>query len=233
MIIVLVEDEPLVAQRLARLTREILGPKLTRLTVKASLPEAMSHLSEHRIDLLLLDLSLHGRDGFELLKLAVSGSFQTIVVTAHDDRAVEAFEYGVLDFLAKPVGRERLARALDRFARLEEKNPFPSRYVAVRKQDKLLLIEVDRIRYIRGAGIYSELRLVDGTAEIHDKSLQGLDAVLPPSFVRVHKSFLVDIRRVVSLSARGGSRYGLRLDSGEALPVGRAYYRAVKAALRR
>ena len=92
MIVVIVEDEPLIANRIERLTKEILDKKLTKIMVKNSLQEARHYLFEHPTDLLLLDLNLHGKDGFELLKLAVSGSFQTIIISAHTDKALEVIK---------------------------------------------------------------------------------------------------------------------------------------------
>ncbi len=66
------------------------------------------------IDVLFLDLNLNGKDGFDLLKTSVSGAFHVIIISAHTEQALKAFEYGVLDFVGKPFNKERLARALDR-----------------------------------------------------------------------------------------------------------------------
>jgi two-component system response regulator LytT len=229
MIVAVVEDEPLVARRIERLTREILQEKLTKIVVKNSLPEAMQYVFRHPIDLLLLDLNLHGKDGFELLKQAVSGSFHTIIISAHTDKAVEAFEYGVLDFLGKPFTRERLSKALSRFDDAESKNIHPAKYIAVRKSGKLLLIHTEQINFIRGAGIYSEIVLKNGTVELHDKSLNRLNAVLSSNFIRTHKSYIVNLRNVISFSTLGGSKYTVELHTGEVLPVSRTKYKKVKA----
>ncbi|MFC1493134.1 LytR/AlgR family response regulator transcription factor [candidate division KSB1 bacterium] len=228
MIIVIAEDEPLVAERIERLTKEILKEKLTKILVKNSLPDAMDYIFEHPVDLLLLDLNLHGKDGFELLKHAVSGSFHTIIISAHTEKAIEAFEYGVLDFLGKPFTIERLEAALSRFENIDTKNKYPTKYIAVRKNGKLLLIEVDKITFVRGAGIYSEIILRDGTIELHDKSLNNLDTILPSNFQRIHRSYIVNIQSAKSFSSLGGSKYSLQLLNGEVLPVSRNKYKEVK-----
>lgn len=233
MIVAIVEDEPLIANRIERLTKEILNKKLTKIIVKNSLHEARRYLFEHPVDLLLLDLNLHGKDGFELLKQAVSGSFHTIIISAHTDKALEAFEYGVLDFVGKPFTKERLQKAIMRFENTEEKNTYPTRYVAVRKTGKLLLIDVDEIRYIKGAGIYSEILLREGKVELHDKSLSKLDAILPSNFIRTHKSYIVNIQCVKSFSSLGGSKYNLELSNDEILPVSRTKYKEIKELLSR
>jgi two-component system response regulator LytT len=231
MIVAIVEDEPLIAGRIERLTREILGTKLKKVIVKNSLPEAREYLFEHPVDLLLLDLNLHGKNGFVLLKQAVSGSFHTIIISAHTDRALEAFEYGVLDFLGKPFSKARLQKAFLRFEHTEKNNLCPTKYIAVRKTGKLLLIEADDIRYVKGAGIYSEIVLKRGGIELHDKSLNRLDAVLPANFIRTHKSYIVNMQCVKNFSSLGGSRYNLELSSGEILPVSRNRYKDIKERL--
>src|SRR5688572_16580366 len=112
--ILIAEDESVIARRLERMVKEILGERAGSVAVKESLADAGEYLFEKPIDLLLLDLNLNGEDGYDLLKLAAAGSFQTIVVSANSDRALEAFQYGVLDFVPKPFDLERLKRALDR-----------------------------------------------------------------------------------------------------------------------
>lgn len=231
--IVIVEDEQLIANRIERLTKEILKEKISKITIKNSLQEAMSYIFERPTDLLLLDLNLHGKSGFELLKVAVSGSFHTIIISAHTDKAIEAFEYGVLDFIGKPVTAERLQKAFNRLEQIVDKNIYSAKYVSVRKNEKLILIEVDNIRYINGAGIYSEIVLKDGAKEIHDKSLSKLEAVLPSSFVRIHKSYLVNIKCVKNFSIYGGSKYSVELDNNESLPVSRIKYKEIKELLSR
>jgi len=233
MIVAIVEDEPLIAARIERMIRDLMGGRLTRVLVLNSLAEAENFLFEFPVDLLLLDLNLHGRDGFELLKQAVSGSFHTIIISAHTDQAIRAFEYGVLDFIAKPFTAERLAKALARLDHATEKNICSAKYIAVRKNRRLHLIEVDSIAYIRGAGIYSEIVLQDGNSEIHDKTLARLETVLPPSFVRIHRSHIVNIHCVRSFSTLGGSRYRVQLRTNETLPVSRHRFKAIRDLLSR
>src|SRR3546814_13063742 len=100
-------------------------------------------------DVRLLDLNLHGRDGFDLLKRAVAGSFDTIVVSANTDRALEAFEYGVVDFVPKPFTEARLSQAFERrLAKRDEGEAI--RYLVVRHAGKLERIRIDDIRVIHG-----------------------------------------------------------------------------------
>lgn len=229
--VMIVEDEPLIAQRLERMCREILGDQLESLRVSGMFAEAQARLDETPIDLMLLDLNLHGRDGIELLKSSLAESFHTIVVSANTDQALRAFEYGVLDFVPKPFTQERLAQALERATDRAGRSAGAAKYLAVRKHGRVELIAIDQILYVEGAGAYAELVLEDGTRELHDKTLEKLLALLPPGFVRIHKSYLVRLSAVKQLNASEGSRYEAQLKNGVRLPIGRARYKELRQSL--
>jgi len=227
--VLIVEDEPLIAQRIERFTRRIVGPALAHLRVAATFDEAGAWLAEHPVDVLLLDLNLAGRDGMELLQASVAGSFHTIIISANADQALRAFEFGVLDFVPKPFSEERLARALARVT--GERATSATKYLAVKKHGRVEPIAVADIVYIEGAGNYSELVLVDGRRELHDKMLEKLADVLPPGFERVHKSYLARLDDIVALHASEGSHYEAELRGGARIPVGRTRYKELRARL--
>lgn len=217
--LLIVEDEPLAARRLARLCEERLPPDAPSARVCASLGEARALLSEHPVDVLLLDLNLAGEDGFALLAEAAAGSFQTIVVSANTDQALRAFELGVLDFVPKPYTPERLALALGRVA---TRSASPLGTLAVRKGGGVVLVPLASVAYIQGAGDYAELILRGGGAELSEKSLERLEQLLPPDFARIHRSYLVRLTDVRQLIASEGSRTAVELRDGTRLPVGRS-----------
>jgi two-component system response regulator LytT len=230
--ILIVEDEPAIARRIERFTRELLGADLTSIEICTRLEDAARAVDRAVFDVVLLDLNLHGRDGYALLERAAAGAFQTIVISAHADRAIEAFDRGVLDFVAKPFDRARLERAYRRL--LDRTRPDAgARLLAVRKHGAIVLVPVADVLYVKGAGAYSELVLRDGRSELHGKSLDGLSLLLPPVFERVHKSYIVRIDEIARIHVREGTRYDLELRSGERLPIRRQRYRAVLARLGR
>jgi two-component system, LytTR family, response regulator LytT len=226
--VLIVEDEPLLAQRLERFCREILGEKLEAIRVAALFSEASARLDESPIDLLLLDLNLRGRDGMELLQSSVAGSFHTIIVSANTDQALRAFEFGVMDFVPKPFSKERLAQALARVTEREGRAAGAAKFLAVRKYGKVELVPVDRVLYVEGAGAYAELVLDDGKRELHDKTLEKVHALLPAGFERIHKSYVVRWSAVKALHAQEGSHYEAELRNGLRLPVGRTRYRELR-----
>ncbi len=226
--ILIVEDESRIAKRIERMMRDILASALTSVTHLNTLQEALAFIDKQPLDLVLLDLNLNGEDGFDLLKTAVSGAFHTIVISAYKDQAITAFEYGVLDFVPKPFNQERLEQALSRVV-AQEKTETEVRYLAVKKRQRIQLIPVDEVLYIKGAGAYSELFLIDGSKELHDKSLDKLQQLLSGSFERVHKSYLVRMSEVSEIIVSSGSKYMAALKNGAQIPIGRTKYKEIKS----
>ncbi len=222
--ILIIEDEARIARRIERMIRSILGKEINSLNLCDSLDDGLKFIAENEIDLLFLDLNLNGKDGFDVLETVVSESFHTIIVSAYKDRAIKAFEYGVLDFVPKPFDEDRLAKALRRITS-KDVSDTAIKYLAIKKRGKQSLIKVENIIYIKGAGIYTELFLQNGTKEIHNKSLENLRALLPDSFERIHKSYLVEMRNAKQIIIEPGSKYSLEISNGEQLPIGRTRYK--------
>ena len=225
--VLMVEDEAVPARRLERLIRELLGTDLEHLESLSHVDDAIDRILESPVDLVFLDLNLHGQDGFDLLRRAVSGAFHTIVVSAHTERALEAFELGVLDFVPKPFTRDRLRSAIERAAG-SGPDPRALKYLAVRRSGNIQLVPIDDVVFVRAADDYAELHTGDGQVHLHDKTLSKLATLLPEPFERVHRSYLVDLRQARHLKSEPGSRYFLELKDGRQIPVGRTRVRALR-----
>lgn len=228
MTILIAEDEPVIAQRIERLTREILGDRVTRIKSFTTLEACNSYMLIHPIDLLFLDLNLKGKDGFKLLEGVQAGSFHTVIISAYSERAVQAFKYPVIDFIEKPFNKDRLIQTFDKINSFDAKHHFTSQYLSVKREGEIKLIEIDHIVYIKGAGVYSELFLRDGKKELHHKNLEKIDLLLPSSFYRIHKSYIANLHFVQNIISHGGSKYSLMLKTGVALPVSRNRYPMLK-----
>ncbi len=221
----MVEDETSVGDRIERFTRDYMGDKIAALKRFETLDDAIDYLSYSEIDLLLLDLNLHGQDGFDVLRQTASGAYHTIIVSAYAERAINAFEYGVLDFVAKPFGRRRFDQALDRFLSQRRSIQPTTRYLTSKHEGKVEIIDLDDVNYIRGADYNSEIVMKDETCKIHSKTLARLLMILPPNFARIHKSYVANMSGAICILKHPGSRYELILGDGTHLPVGRAKYR--------
>ena len=230
--ILIVEDEAAVARRIEQFCRRILGDRLEWLHKVETFDAAQAALAASPIDVLLLDLNLGGQNGMALLDSNVAGSFHTIIVSANTEHALVAFEHGVIDFVAKPFSQDRFAEALRRVSEPGGRSPHAARFLAVRKQGRIELVPTDEVLFVQGADDCSELVLVDGRRKLHDKTLEKLQALLPPAFERIHRSYLVRLAAVRALHVHEGSRYEAELKNGVVLPVGRTRYKEIRDALR-
>ncbi|HYC62366.1 MAG TPA: LytTR family DNA-binding domain-containing protein [Thermoanaerobaculia bacterium] len=220
--IAIVEDEAIVARRLERMVAAIVSDCTIR--VAPTLAAALELIRATPIDLLFLDLNLGGRDGFTLLEEAAASPFQTVVVSAHSDQALRAFEYGVTDFVAKPWSEERLRTAIERATSREPRNRACT--LVVRKGRELRTIATNDVLYARGADDYAELHLGDGTTHLHEKTLAALEALLPSAFARVHRSYIVNFERTRGL--RMTPRLALVMEDESLVPIGRVYREVVR-----
>ena len=221
--IVIVEDEAVVARRIERLAHRILGAKLERVDMAATLGAAVEALRRAEDAAVLLDLNLRGEDGFEVLRRAAAEPFQTIVISANTDRAVEAFELGIVDFVAKPFTEERLAKAFARLGSGDRAEGRQAAFLAVTLAGRVDLVAIESVVAIHGADDYSELETADGRRYLHKKTLTALERLLPPHFKRVHRSHIVNLRFARELGADDGGRRLLKLTNGSCVPVSRAY----------
>lgn len=229
--ILIIEDESRIAKRIERMTKEFFLNILESITCLHSLSEGLSFIEQNKLDLVLLDLNLNGESGFNILKNSVSEAFHTIIISANKQEALTAFEYGVLDFIPKPFNKSRLNQAFNRIIKKEEVTTENLQFLAIKKRNGIQLISINEVIYIKGAGVYTEVYLTNGEKELHDKSLEKLTQLLPQTFYRVHKSYLIKITEIKELIIQSGSKYSIELKNNDILPVGRTRYKKLKESL--
>ena len=190
-------------------------------------------------DLLLVDVQMPEVDGLELVaRLGLAGSTRrppaVVFVTAHDEFAIDAFNVHALDYVVKLVDEQRLALSLDRARaqrRLEllaaDRDP-PVVRLPIRDGDRLHLVPIDEIEWIEAADYYVLVHAGPRT-HLHRESLQRLEAMLDDRFVRIHRSRLVNRRRIRELRRDGRRDLVVVLDTGAELPVARSQHAAVRA----
>jgi two-component system response regulator LytT len=227
--ILIVEDEAPAARRLERLTSAHLGARLQDIRRVSSVPEAREAIAAQRVDLVLLDLDLNGADGFEIIRGKPDGP-RVVVVSARVDRAIDAFENSVIDFVPKPVSESRLARALDRALAAA---PAPAgTSLVVRSAGRIQLAPLSQVASLSGADDYVEVALADGRKLLHDVRLGDLEKRLPASFLRVHRSHIINLDHVRGLRRVGAGRQLVELASGGEVPVSRSRAHDVATKLR-
>ena len=232
--ILVVDDEPVARQRIERAIGQLGEAHQVRQAGNAR--EALAAIGVEVPDVVLLDIEMPGVDGLTLAALPTLPPI--ILVTAHADRALDAFEVGAIDYLVKPVSRERLAQALQRVrarsatqAASQTNSPTESpswrltvvdgtlrRFVDARDVDCFHADE----KYLRFAFAGRELLLRE--------SLDALETRLAPfGFVRVHRGALVRVGAVEAFEQAGGGQ--LVLVTGESVPVSRRCLSSVRVAL--
>ncbi|EZH73834.1 hypothetical protein ATO12_18045 [Aquimarina atlantica] len=221
--VLIVEDVTLVADRISDLAKKyIVGCKVK---ISHTLEDAKYCITEEVYDLLFLDLNLNGEDGFKLLKLVASSSFQTIIITANREKASIAFDFGVLDFISKPILEKRFKIAVNRFLNSNGVHRERLKCLAVKSKKAISLINIEDIECIKASGNYSEIYTVDKRRFLHDKNLEKLTKILPDSFIKVHRSYIVEKSKINKVLKHGGGKYGLELMSGEIVSLSRTMYK--------
>jgi two-component system, LytTR family, response regulator LytT len=223
--LLLVEDEASAMRRLVRLVCDHLGDRASLCCVD-DVAAAVRQLQTAAFDGILLDLNLGGSNGFEVMRAA--GRTSCVVVSAHADRSLEAFDHAVLDFVPKPIVPARLARALDRLAATGAGPRRPT--LVVRTIGRAEIVNCDDLVRIQGADDYAELVTIDGRHLLHDGSLALLERRLPANFVRVHRSHIVNVMHASAIVRESGGT-AVRMAGGQFIPVSRRRLQAVERSL--
>ena len=234
----IVDDEPLAIERM-----QAICARLGRLDVVGTADNGESALelaAELAPDLVLLDMTMPGMDGLEVArKLAASGSDEVpgpavIFVTAHDNFAVEAFDCDAVDYVLKPVARDRLARAIDRAVerRGASRDKAESDWLKelwVPHRSELIRIETSRVSRIDAERDYVRLH-VGERSYLLLQTIAGLEEKLDPAqFIRIHRSTILRRDNIRGLRHDGLGVWSAELKDGEALRIGRTYLAKVKA----
>jgi two-component system LytT family response regulator len=206
--------------------------------------EAVKAVAELRPDLVLLDIQMPKLTGFEVLEL-IGREVAVIFVTAFDEHALRAFEVNAVDYLLKPVAPDRFRAALARArGRLAARAPLPVAEIVqsarppgarverilVRDGAKVVVIAAGDLDYAEAQDDYVGLH-TKGKVHLKQQTLAELAAALDPArFVRIHRSFLLNVDRLARLESEGETRAAVLTD-GTRLPVSRAGHTRLKALL--
>ena len=245
---VIVDDEELARQVL----REYLSghAEIELIAECANGFEAVKTVSEQKPDLVFLDIQMPKLDGFEVLEL-IGNDTTFIFVTAHDNFAIRAFEVHAVDYLLKPVASVRFDAALERAKeRLSGKSlpaqvapselaasarP-PAHYmdrIPVRDGTRVTIIPVAKLDYVEAQDDYVALAS-EGKKHLKQQTIASLESALDPSrFLRVHRSFIVNLERVARVEPYSKDSHVAVLANGMQSPVSRAGYARLREFLDR
>lgn len=203
---------------------------------------AVDAIVELRPELVFLDVQMPEMNGFEVLQAVVGRHAPAVIfVTAFDQFAVKAFEEHAIDYLLKPFRRARFQSALERVrqGRLASASQVVASFgpasdrMVVRSGDRLLFVPYEELEYVRAAANYVKLHLQEEVCPVRE-TITAMEARLPRErFVRIHRSYIVNLSAVREVSHAGGGEYLLTLRSGRSLPVGPSYPALIRDALAR
>lgn len=223
--ILIVDDEPLARLRLRGMVEAIAEPRCEVTAEAATGSQAAAWLREHGCDVVLLDVQMPGPDGLQFadsLRQRPSDTAQPLIifVTAHAEHALQAFELDALDYLTKPVRRERLQAALGRAEqRLAERaaaqaqitpagsGTLDSDFITLTDRGRLRRVPLSEVLYFKAELKYLTLRTASET-HVMDGSLSELEPRLGGRFLRIHRNALVAcsaVRELERHAPTGGS----------------------------
>ena len=209
--------------------------------------EALKAAAQHQPDLIFLDIQMPKLDGFEVLELLeAEGKRPAVVfVTAYDQHALRAFEAHAVDYLLKPFSRERFDAALAKARALQAAQPSPPAPLAaelastarqgkplerivVKDGPKVTVVHLDRLDWVQAQDDYVLLR-TEGKNLLKQQTLATLEAQLDPSrFIRIHRSYLLNLDRLVRVEQDSKEHRDAILRDGTRLPVSRAGYQRLR-----
>jgi two-component system, LytTR family, response regulator len=246
----IVDDEAAARRRIKQLLCEQPGVEVVGECEDG--PEAVAMTRAHSPDLLFLDVQMPGMSGFDVIReIGPERAPAVVFVTAFDQFALRAFDVHALDYLLKPFDRERFRRAVER-AREQVSNAQAAalglrlqgllkdlgaagRYAArleVKKGGRTIFVPTEDVDWVAAADNYLELHVGRETHLIRETMAQLEGRLDPSSFVRIHRSALVNVERVKDLRPLFNKDHVLTMRDGTQLTVSRTRYDKLISLLR-
>ena len=244
---IVAEDEELLRTALVALLGEV-WPQLRIVAECEDGASALERLAEHQPDVAFLDIRMPGLSGIEVARALgeLSPRTQVVFVTAYDQYAIDAFEQGAVDYLLKPIARERLQATVQRLQaraaqgpdvavldallqRLGQRPPSPTAppplaWITANSGRETRLILLDDVVYFQADNKYTTVLTRDGEALLRTPLRELLDVLDPAAFRQIHRSTIVNLKAVASVvrDDTGKGRMKLR-HRDEVLTVSQPY----------
>lgn len=241
----IVDDEPLARLRLQKLVSDY--PGTFKLAGEAENgEEAVEKINKLKPELIFLDIQMPVFDGFEVLK-QLSYFPKVIFCTAYDEYALQAFDANCVDYLVKPLTKERFSKTVEKINQFngnsgelnldnlihqitqESKKP-EATTLPVKVGERVIFIRLDEVSYFKADEKYVSIITKHAKSYILDSSLKKLEGKLPANFIRIHKSYLVNKNLLKEIRKHFNNRFVLILDDYDHSKItsGRSYYHTVK-----
>ena len=226
-----VDDEPLALKQLENYISQV--PFLDFKGGCRCAAEAMKYIREDIVDAIFLDINMPDINGIDFVKTLVTPPI-IVFTTAYADYAVEGFKVNAVDYLLKPFGLDEFRRAAEKVRVQYEQREGNSTAVAdeddslfFKTDYKIVRVNVSSISCIEGMSEYLKLHM-DGNVDplVILLSMKKLEGRLPSYFMRIHKSYIINLRKI-----REVARGRVLMEDGTLIPVGDMYKEAFQAYL--
>lgn len=205
--------------------------------------EAITMIDKVKPDLIFLDVQMPGMSGFDVLE-EIDHDPHVIFVTAYDQYAIRAFEKNAVDYLLKPVDKERFREAVERALgrmkaeqsnvgellrnmKTENRTSYDS-HIFVQKSEKLLNLPVDEIMYLEASGDYTILS-TKADQFVSSSGIGKLEEILDPErFIRIHRSTIINIACLKEIERHFNGGMVVKMQSGKSFPVSRTYAKLIR-----
>lgn len=246
---IVADDEVLARQKLRQLLHD--EPDVEIVGESATAMETIELVRAASPELLFLDIHMPGMDGFDVVG-AISTQAEVpaprvIFTTAYDQYALRAFEVNAVDYLLKPFTHERLQAAVQRVrdhmgTKEQEANhgkganstpPLYTNRIVFKSRGRILFLPVSDIRWIGAEGNYVRLCTANETHLLRETMAHLESRLDPRGFLRVHRSFIVNLKYVKEVRRQSNGDSVVLLDTGQQVAMGRSYRSALRGHLRR
>lgn len=215
--VLIIDDERLARKELNLLLKDF--QELSVVGEAANADEGITLIEQLKPDLIFLDIKMPGKSGFDMLEeLHLEPS--VIFTTAYDQYAIKAFEFNALDYLLKPIQKERLGQALERVMQAEELLPEPETpepyldHLFLKDGDKCFFVDLETISLFASYGNYVRVFFQEKPVLIH-RSLNQLELRLPTrDFFRANRYSIINIRHIQSIRVGIRNKLIVSLRSG-------------------
>ncbi|MCK9481995.1 MAG: LytTR family DNA-binding domain-containing protein [Bacteroidia bacterium] len=222
--LILVDDEPLATEVLSSHISKF--PHLEVIGRFRNTHDALEFINQEPVDAIFLDIQMPHETGLQFLKKIEDKRIPVIFVTAYPEYAVEAFDLEALDYLVKPVPVDRFKKSIDKLeeflkikkSKEDENTKLEDGHIFVKADFKFVKLNYEDILYIEAFADYVKIHIPDDKRIITLQTMKKMETTLPKDkFVRVHRSFIVAINKVTSLS-------GTHVTIGNKhIPIGKNY----------
>lgn len=236
----IVEDEPLAREELKYL---LLKSKQVHVIGEADcLEDALTEITKSKPDLVFLDIGLAEDSGLHLAKqlLDFNPAPAIVFATAYDEYALQAFELNALDYLVKPFDEDRLQQTLEKIQQIsrikDEKPSLPHSVkteangrIAIPVDERIVLLEQQTIVYLESFEGKCKIKTADQEYIVSDALVVLEKRLNHTEFMRVHRSYIVNVNYIMEIHPWFNSTYNLKLkDLSKRIPVSRTYVKDFK-----